>query len=43
MMCLTCLIAFGVDSVMGRELERRHMTLSGDRHDDRPRVCADYG
>ena len=29
--------------VMGRGLERRHLTQSGDRDDDRPRVCADYG
>ena len=43
MMCLTCLIALGVDSVsQGRGLERRHLTQSGDRDDDRPRVFADY-
>ena len=29
--------------VMGRGLERRHLTQSGDRNDDRPRVFADYG
>ena len=29
--------------VMGRRLERRHLTQSGDRDDDRPRVFADYG
>ena len=29
--------------VMGRALERRHLTQSGDRDDDRPRVFADYG
>ena len=29
--------------VMGRGLERRHLTQSGDRDDDRPRVFADYG
>ena len=29
--------------VRGRGLERRHLTQSGDRNDDRPRVCADYG
>ena len=29
--------------VMGRKLERRHQTQSGDRDDDRPRVFADYG
>ena len=29
--------------VMGRGLERRHPTQSGDRDDDRPRVFADYG
>ena len=29
--------------VMGSELERRHLTQSGDRDDDRPRVFADYG
>ena len=29
--------------VMGRELERRHPTSSGERDDDRPRVFADYG
>ena len=29
--------------VMGRELERRHLTQSGDRDNDRPRVFADYG
>ena len=28
---------------MGRGLERRHLTLSGDRDDDRPKVFADYG
>ena len=28
--------------VMGRGLERRHLTQSGDRDDDRPRVFADY-
>ena len=28
---------------MGRGLERRHLTQSGDRDDDRPRVFADYG
>ena len=28
---------------MGRRLERRHLTLSGDRDDDRPRVFAAYG
>ena len=27
--------------VMGRVLERRHLTQSGDRDDDRPRVFAD--
>ena len=26
-----------------RRLERRHLTQSGDRDDDRPRVFADYG
>ena len=29
--------------VMGRGLERRHLTQSGDRDDDRPRVFADNG
>ena len=29
--------------VMGRGLERRHMTQGSDRDDDRPRVFADYG
>ena len=29
--------------VMGRGLERRHLTQSGDRDDDRPTVFADYG
>ena len=29
--------------VMGRRLERRHLTQSGDRDDDRPRVFAEYG
>ena len=29
--------------VMGSGLERRHLTQSGDRGDDRPRVFADYG
>ena len=29
--------------VMGRGLERRHLTQSGDRDDDRPRVFVDYG
>ena len=29
--------------VMGRRLERRHLTQSGDRDDGRPRVFADYG
>ena len=29
--------------VMGRGLERRHLTQSGDRDDDRPRVFADHG
>ena len=29
--------------VMGRGLERRHLTQSGDSDDDRPRVFADYG
>ena len=29
--------------VMGRGLETRHLTQSGDRDDDRPRVFADYG
>ena len=29
--------------VMGRGPERRHLTQSGDRDDDRPRVFADYG
>ena len=28
---------------MGRGLERRHLTQSGDRDDDIPRVFADYG
>ena len=28
---------------MGRGLERRHLTQSGDRDGDRPRVFADYG
>ena len=28
---------------MGRGLERRHLTQSGDRDDDRPRVFADHG
>ena len=28
---------------MGRGLERRHLTQSGDRDDGRPRVFADYG
>ena len=28
---------------MGRGLERRHLTQSGDRDEDRPRVFADYG
>ena len=28
---------------MGRGLERRHLTQSGDRDDDRPRVFADFG
>ena len=28
---------------MGRGLERRHLTQSGDGDDDRPRVFADYG
>ena len=28
---------------MGRGLERCHLTQSGDRDDDRPRVFADYG
>ena len=28
---------------MGRGLERRHLTQSGDRDDDRPRVFAHYG
>ena len=28
---------------MGRGLERRHLTQSGDRDDDRPRVFVDYG
>ena len=44
MMCLTCLIAPGVDSVSWEGgLERRHLTQSGYRDDDRPRVFADYG
>ena len=42
-MFLTCLIALGVNSVMGRGLERRHLTQSGDRDNDRPRVFADHG
>ena len=29
--------------VMGRGLERRHLTQSGDRDDNRPRVFGDYG
>ena len=29
--------------VMGRGLERRHLTQGGDRDGDRPRVSADYG
>ena len=29
--------------VMGRGLERRHLTQSGDRDSDRPRVFADHG
>ena len=29
--------------VMGRGLERRYLTQSGDRDDGRPRVIADYG
>ena len=29
--------------VMGRGLERRHLTQSGDRDDDRCRVFVDYG
>ena len=29
--------------VMGRGMERRHLTQSGDRDDDRPRVFAHYG
>ena len=29
--------------VMGGGLEKRHLTQSGDRDDDRPRVFADYG
>ena len=28
---------------MGRGLERRHLTQSGESDDDRPRVFADYG
>ena len=28
---------------MGIGLERRHLTQSGDRDDDKPRVFADYG
>ena len=28
---------------MGRGQERRHLTQSGNRDDDRPRVSADYG
>ena len=31
------------DVSMGRGLERRHLTQSGDRDDDRPTVFADYG
>ena len=27
---------------MGRGLERRHLTLSSERDDDRPKVFADY-
>ena len=29
--------------VMGKGLERRHLTQGGDRNDGRPRVFADYG
>ena len=44
MMCLTCLVAPGVDSVSWElGLVRRHLTQSGDRDDDKPRVFADYG
>ena len=28
---------------MGRGLERRHLTQSGERDDDRPRMLADFG
>ena len=38
------LIALGVDSVSWEGgLRRRHLTQSGDRDDDRPRMFADYG
>ena len=42
-MCLTCHIAFGVDSVSCVEVWRDITTQSGDRDDDRPRVFAHYG
>ena len=42
-MCLTCLIALGVDSVSWEGDWRRHLTQGGDRDDDRPRVFAGYG
>ena len=44
MICLTCLHRpWCRFCVMGRGLERRQLTRSGDRDDDRPRVFADHG
>ena len=43
MRCLTCLVALGSILCHGKRLETRHLTQSGDRDDDRPRVFADCG
>ena len=44
MICLTCPIALGVDSLLwAGGLERRHLTQIVDREDDRPRVFVDSG